>query len=156
MQAIRLLERTSREYANLQLACDMFRMQNPELGFAISDGYYDFGQDWKWTSIEAVRTDPDDREKFSTFWVLCPRAHEQIVNAANVVDIALAVRDSNPARMDRRNYNEPARPMKIVQKLVHRIYVMEGREQEAIDTFKSVGGEIWLEDETAYSLEEDA
>ena len=153
--AIRTIERTSEEYRKLLLACEMFRMQNPGYVFSIHEGYYDRGAGTMWTSIVATKTDEKDRTLYSSFWVLYPRAQEQIVNAANVVEIALAVRDANPDKMGRRDYTKPAKPMKLVQKLVHRVFVMDGHEQEAIEHFKAIGGEVWFEDETEYYLEEE-
>ena len=151
VESIRLLKPDEKAYRNLALACEMFKVQNPDMGFEISNGYYDLGADWQWTSITAIRKKGD---RFSSFWALNPRAHGQIVNAENVVDIALAVRDSNPDNTGR-DYSLPERKIRVTQKLVHRIYTSETDDAAVIEKFKTFGADIWLEDETEYSIEED-
>lgn len=69
----------SYEYSRLKLAAAMMTVKSPcGYQYVVEDTYFDFGQDWKWTTI--VREDG----KWGGVQALAPRQQEDIILADNI------------------------------------------------------------------------
>lgn len=75
MNAIKIFEQGTTERNNLEKAAEMLTAQNEyERKYYVGETYFDFGQDWKWTTVMYESQD------WGAIQALCPRDQELIVN----------------------------------------------------------------------------
>lgn len=53
MDHLRIFEQTDPEYIRLLVAADFLALFHPDTDFRVQDTYFDYGQDWKYTTIIA-------------------------------------------------------------------------------------------------------
>ena len=53
--------------------------------FTVGETYFDFGQNWKWTTILA------DSPKYGSYQALNPRQHEEIMISENLFDTVASI-----------------------------------------------------------------
>lgn len=76
---IRTFEPDSHEYSRLKLAAAMMTVKSPcGYQYIVEDVYFDYGQDWVWTTI--TRNDPE----WGGVQALNPRQQEDIILADNI------------------------------------------------------------------------
>lgn len=73
------LDIRSDEYFQLKVAKQVLEELTENMIFRIKDIYFDYGQNWMWTTIVAY----DKLKNDSCFQVLCPRDWKEIINYAN-------------------------------------------------------------------------
>jgi hypothetical protein len=79
MGTLRTLDRTEKAYNNMEVVCGLLNtLCKTETTYRVGVTYFDYGQDWKWTTIINSRG----------VQVLCPRDWEQIVVADTVTELA--------------------------------------------------------------------
>lgn len=79
MGSIRVWEQGSRERENLEkLAVRLNALSSHGTKYEAGETYFDFGQNWKWTTIIATRYSAD-RLRSSDWQCLSPRDHEVCV-----------------------------------------------------------------------------
>lgn len=89
MKSIRIFEKNSREYHLLSAAAEIMTVLSRNgYEYRVSETYFDYGQDWKWTTILCHR--PGEGYQWD-FQALCPRLQEQIVTAQSIEDLAAAI-----------------------------------------------------------------
>ena len=85
IQPIRI-ERGTRDYKQLEAVAKMLEAVSPYgATYEVRDVYFDFGQDWWWTTI--------CREGWSECQVLSPRQWENILLAGNIKELAEIAED---------------------------------------------------------------
>lgn len=72
-----VLPKDSNEYFQLKVACQIAEELTEHMQFKVQDVYFDFGQDWMWTTIIAYNL-----KDGSSFQMLSPREWEEIINDA--------------------------------------------------------------------------
>lgn len=77
-------------YKNLKLASAMMEFADPESEYVVEDTYFDYGQDWMWTTI--IKRTP------YSHWcngvqILCPRDEDRILLADSLDEITEIVKD---------------------------------------------------------------
>lgn len=77
-------------YKNLKLASAMMEYEDPESEYVVEDTYFDYGQDWMWTTI--IKRTPDN-QWCSGVQILCPRDEDRILLADSPMEIAEIVND---------------------------------------------------------------
>ena len=82
---IKVFDRDSKEYEKLKLAADIMSFDTG-ISHYVGDTYFDFGQDWKWTTILAKDI------TWGAYQALCPRQQEMILNADSTDDIIAGIR----------------------------------------------------------------
>lgn len=83
---ISVFDKGSEEYEHLQIAALMMTNRSPNGWFYhVGETYFDYGQDWKWTTILC------DGNKFGTYQALSPRQHEEIIMANKIDEMASIV-----------------------------------------------------------------
>lgn len=71
------------EYTALRLAANGLTFKSPNrVYYTIEDVYFDYGQDWMWTTIVAHRPDGD------SWQALTPAQWEKLMMAENVGEVA--------------------------------------------------------------------
>ena len=79
---IKVFSPTSKEYQKLQLAASLMNaFYGDDNTFTVGETYFDYGQDWKWTTIFA------NHGTNKSFQALNPRDHGLIVNASNAEEL---------------------------------------------------------------------
>lgn len=77
---LRVIEEHETEYAKLKLVADMLTIYSPNKAkYIVGVTYFDFGQDWKWTTII--------RKNFHECQILSPREWELIVASETIDDL---------------------------------------------------------------------
>lgn len=75
MSVIRIYGPDEPQYFRLKLFCDELNQRNPAANFRVQTVYFDFGQNWRWTTILAK-----SRALNMDYQVLSPAQYEQILN----------------------------------------------------------------------------
>ena len=88
MSSIQCYQKHSNEYNRLRTAAAVLELLEPSLHFDVDDTYFDYGQDWRWTTI--IATDPEKKPGtvLSKFQYLSPRDQEDIVSCTDCRQIA--------------------------------------------------------------------
>lgn len=93
MSTIKVFLPCSREHANLRKASAILTALNERnIEYKVEETYFDFGQDWKWTTIIAH----DPKCTFGSYQALCPRDHEKIVLAETPADMLRVIGEIIP------------------------------------------------------------
>lgn len=83
MSCIRVFEKNSPEYKNLEkLGAKLHELSAHGTEYRVEETYFDFGQDWVWTTLIACKPYADQRTgelKYSTWQALNPREQEECV-----------------------------------------------------------------------------
>ena len=83
MTDIRVLRPGEDAYENLEYACDiMFANSKNNFNYEVENTYFDFGQDWKWTTIICY-----DEGNNRSWQVLSPREWGEITEAQSLEEI---------------------------------------------------------------------
>ena len=78
---IKVYKHTDPEYKRLAKVAEILTIGSPTgTVFTVAETYFDFGQDWKWTTILA------DSPKHGSYQALSPRTHEEILTTDNLFD----------------------------------------------------------------------
>lgn len=77
-------------YRNLKLASAMMQYTDPDSEYVVEDTYFDFGQDWMWTTI--IKKNADNKW-CNGVQILCPRDEDRILLADTPEEIAEIVND---------------------------------------------------------------
>lgn len=86
--AIKVFKKGSEERAKLEAAAALLNVHQSRKGrYYVSETYFDYGQDWKWTTILCEKPD----SVWGAFQALCPRDQEAILNAKDGAELAVAV-----------------------------------------------------------------
>ena len=92
--ALKTFEKTSPEYKTLTDAADALNQQVKNVRYTVEDTYFDFGQNWMYTTIIAHRLDRDADDVTAGWQALTPRDQERILfmgdNERQAVIAALA------------------------------------------------------------------
>lgn len=73
---IRTFKEGSYEYEQLRIAAEMMTEQSPRgFRYYVADTYFDYGQDWMWTTILGI----SNSNLVTTFQALNPRQQEEII-----------------------------------------------------------------------------
>lgn len=95
---ISTFEKGSMEYDKLRIASVMLTDRSPNNNtYLVNDTYFDFGQDWMWTTIICYN------HRTSSYQALTPREQEEII-MADTYDEMLGVIEKyfrNPNRLDK-------------------------------------------------------
>ena len=82
-EPINVFSKDSEEYKRLQKVCDLLNEKtNENVKFTIEETYFDYGQKWKWTTIET-----NDLITGTSWHTLNPRQQEEIINGKDVDNI---------------------------------------------------------------------
>ena len=76
------------EYNKLSRAAAILNAATEGRRYYVDDTYFDYGQDWKWTTILCER----DGTKWGAYQALYPVDQERILNAENGADFIGAVK----------------------------------------------------------------
>ena len=83
MGSIRCFDKESAEYKRLEVLGKMLTEASPHgTEYRVENVYFDFGQDWMWTTLVAYRLRADLRTgelKYSSWQALYPAVHELCV-----------------------------------------------------------------------------
>jgi len=80
MDTIRIYRKDEDAYKMLEKACMILNATSATgTTFTVGETYFDFGQDWKWTTILAVSP------KYGHYQALSPRAHEDIIFSTDLL-----------------------------------------------------------------------
>ena len=83
---ISVFDKDSEEYEHLQLAAVMLTNRSPHgWHYYVDNTYYDFGQDWKWTTILC------EGNHWGSYQALNPREQEQIIMASWIDELVSIV-----------------------------------------------------------------
>lgn len=79
-------DKGTKEYTALEAAAKLLEVASPNgTRYTVEDTYFDYGQDWRWTTVIAYRKD-------GTSWqALYPAEHELITDIGTVESIFQAV-----------------------------------------------------------------
>ena len=84
----RVIESGTREYKNLRAVAKMLEALSPNgVEYEVGETYFDFGQDWIWTTILAYEKD----SVFGGYQAINPRDWESVIMAENENDFAKVV-----------------------------------------------------------------
>lgn len=89
-KSIRVYALDSKEHKNLELAAELLTKASPNgVVYSVNETYFDFGLDWMWTTIIAVK--PEDGVRYQA---LSPVSHERLVFASteDVADVVADIR----------------------------------------------------------------
>lgn len=76
---IKIYTPETEEYLRLETAAFLLtKYSRKGITYTVINTYFDFGQDWKWTTLLATR--PDGQH----YQALCPRDHEKILTYENI------------------------------------------------------------------------
>lgn len=79
MEIIRQYGKHEREYLKLRTASEELTVRSGKgTVYTVGDCYFDLGQNWKWTTILARRSDG------TTYQALCPRDYELILKSSDI------------------------------------------------------------------------
>lgn len=82
MNTIRVYTPDETGYQNLKRAAAILTaLSRSGITYIIGETYFDYGQDWAWTTIIAH----DPAASFGSYQALCPRDHEIIVTADDLL-----------------------------------------------------------------------
>lgn len=81
---IRTLEYYEQGFKNLELICTLLEW-NSEFTYDVRDTYFDFGQDWMWTTI--IKRGDFGLSSYDSCQILCPREWEEIVYATTLDEL---------------------------------------------------------------------
>ena len=80
MDTIRIYRKDENAYKMLEKACMILTATSAtNTTYMVEETYFDFGQDWKWTTIIAHRPDG------TSYQALCPRDHEKIIFSTDLL-----------------------------------------------------------------------
>ena len=80
MNTIRAYEPGTNEHKRLEMAAAIMNIKSPRgYHYHVGDCYFDYGQDWMWTTILC-----DGSGGFGGYQALCPRDHEAIIMGNNI------------------------------------------------------------------------
>ena len=80
MNTIKTYAPHSDEYKRLTTAATVLTAVSPKgITYTVEDTYFDYGQDWSWTTLIAHRSDGEH------YQALCPRDHEQILTTDDML-----------------------------------------------------------------------
>ena len=87
----RIIEKDTREYTKLVAVAEMLEAFSPNgFSYTVDEIYFDFGQDWWWTTIVANR---QNGKLWDSWQALSPRQWERILMSETPQEIAEAVED---------------------------------------------------------------
>lgn len=73
---IRTFDKNSRDYESLNNFAKLLNQSSGQIRYAVEDTYYDYGQNWRWTTIIAHRPATIFKQRKTESWqVLSP--HDQ-------------------------------------------------------------------------------
>lgn len=82
MDTIRIYNPTEEGYKRLEKVAEILTAGSPTgTVFTVGETYFDFGQNWKWTTILA------NSPKYGSYQALNPRNHEEIMTADNLFNV---------------------------------------------------------------------
>lgn len=84
--AIKVFRPESKEYKALCATAALMNFADEEKTYVVRDVYFDYGQDWFWTTIIARKY--DNKSIVSSWQALNPREQEEIVFAEKPSDFA--------------------------------------------------------------------
>lgn len=77
----RTIDRNEQAYKNMEAVAKMLEAMSPNgARYTVKDVYFDFGQNWMWTTI--------CREGYCEAQVLCPRDWKAIITATTISELA--------------------------------------------------------------------
>ena len=81
MDTIKIYAKETPEYKRLEMVANLLTTASP-IGtiFRVEETYFDFGQNWKWTTICATHP------KYGSYQALSPRDHEKILTSTNIFE----------------------------------------------------------------------
>ena len=86
MDTIKVYEYDTREAGNLRTACALLNAFNDSLRFHVGVTYFDYGQDWKWTTLICEKAEGDRWGGFQ----INPSNQYEIVTAQSMTELAKA------------------------------------------------------------------
>lgn len=89
---IKTYEHNTKEYKALDLVASILTDESIKgYEYKVKDVYFDFGQDWKWSTI--VAHDKESTSDILRSWqVLNPKEHELIVEQFNIIEALETIR----------------------------------------------------------------
>ena len=88
--AIKTFTMDTQPYKNLELAASMLTYLSPNgRTYRVEDTYFDYGQDWKWTTIIGKK----GNGVWSEYQALSPREQERLYFATTIEEVTEAVDD---------------------------------------------------------------
>jgi len=89
MEEIRVFKPEDREYKLLDCVAQLLTILSPnKYQYYVGDTYFDYDQDWKWTTILCHKTNEGSRWDFQA---LNPMLQKRIIQAKDIGDIGVAV-----------------------------------------------------------------
>jgi len=90
MSFIKTFAKGTQEYKNLEAAAALMTAFSPKgIIYRVQETYFDYGQDWMWTTIIAYEDSP--RWGRDSWQALNPREQEEICLTSNVKELAKVV-----------------------------------------------------------------
>ena len=77
---IRIFEPGSKEYEALQAFAGKVNAMGGNVELRVETTYFDFGQDWKWTTLIAHRRDMEPGSVLSSWQALTPKEQSYVIN----------------------------------------------------------------------------
>ena len=83
----KVVERDTKAYKNLRAVAAMLEATSPRgYRYEVRDVYFDYGQDWMWTTI--ICTDPSKESEITRSWqVPCPRDWAKVLMADSLAEL---------------------------------------------------------------------
>lgn len=76
-EIIKIYDKTSKEFQRLQTACDKLNTVSSDRHYEVKDVYFDYGQNWKWTTIIAYYKPVTVVSR--SYQALSPRQHRELL-----------------------------------------------------------------------------
>lgn len=77
--ALKVFEKDSEERKTLEAVADTLNQKVKNLTYTVEDVYFDYGQDWRYTTIIAHRTDLEKDDVIASWQALNPSEQERIL-----------------------------------------------------------------------------
>ena len=88
-EIIRTYSKDSHEYDMLERACAVLTATSKKgITYKVEDTYFDFGQNWMWTTIIAH----DPNSCFGSYQAVCPRDYEKILCSDDLLGTLVKVK----------------------------------------------------------------
>ena len=86
MDIIRIYNPSEEGYKKLEKVAEILTIASPTgTVYTVGETYFDFGQNWKWTTILA------ESPKYGSYQALNPRNHAEILNSENLLDTVASI-----------------------------------------------------------------